>query len=196
MLHDINLLSWREKKKEEHQQRFIGLAAAGVLLAVGMQWGVGTYIDSQASEQTQRIRFLDNHIATLDKRIMDLKNVENDHKALITRLEVVESLQQTRNKTTDFMNALPNLVPPGVYIDKINMDEATVEMSGISDSTSRLATMLKSMESSAELLDVYMHSIVHNKERFGKKFQTFKVSFEFDLEQVNQRHQAQGGNHG
>ncbi len=40
--------------------------------------------------------------------------------------------------------------------------------------------MLDNMERSAKLLDVEMHSIVHGKARFGKEFQTFKVSFMFN----------------
>lgn len=59
------------------------------------------------------------------------------------------------------------------------MNDYEIEISGISDSTPRLATMLDNMERSAKLLDVEMHSIVHGKARFGKEFQTFKVSFMF-----------------
>ncbi|MDG2664495.1 pilus assembly protein PilN, partial [Vibrio parahaemolyticus] len=36
-------------------------------------------------------------------------------------------------------------------------------------------------ERSAKLNDVEMHSIVHGKARFGKEFQTFKVSFMFKV---------------
>ncbi|GAL15063.1 type IV pilus biogenesis protein PilN [Vibrio astriarenae] len=58
------------------------------------------------------------------------------------------------------------------------MNGVLVEVTGISDSTARLATMLDSLEKSPQLNNVEMHSIVHDKPRFGKKYQTFKVSFE------------------
>ncbi len=82
-------------------------------------------------------------------------------------------------KPTEFMNLMPSVIPEGVYVDKIKMNDYEIEISGISDSTPRFTTMLDNMERSAKLLDVDMHSIVHGKARFGKEFQTFKVSFMF-----------------
>jgi type IV pilus assembly protein PilN len=61
------------------------------------------------------------------------------------------------------------------------MNGVEVEITGISDSTARLATMLDSLEKSSQLTNVEMHSIVHGKARFGKKYQTFKVSFELNF---------------
>lgn len=115
----------------------------------------------------------------LDRKIEALKKVEQEHKALLTRLAVVEKLQMKRNKPTDFMNLLPPLIPEGVYVDKIKMNGTHIRLSGISDTTSRLATMLDNLESSPLVGNVEMHSIVHGKRRFGKKFQTFNVSFSF-----------------
>ncbi|OXE28561.1 pilus assembly protein PilN, partial [Vibrio parahaemolyticus] len=91
-----------------------------------------------------------------------------EHSKILERLKVVEALQNGRNKTTDFMNLMPAVIPEGVYVDKIKMNDLEIEISGISDSTPRLATMLDNMERSAKLLDVEMHSIVHGKARFGK----------------------------
>ncbi|WP_252589896.1 PilN domain-containing protein, partial [Enterobacter sp. JH8] len=85
---------------------------------------------------------------------------EQEHKAILTRLGVVESLQLGRNKTTDFMNLMPELIPEGVYVDKIKMNGQEIEMEGISDSTSRLATMLDNLERSRSLKGVEMHSII------------------------------------
>jgi type IV pilus assembly protein PilN len=44
-----------------------------------------------------------------------------------------------------------------------------------------------------------MHSIVHNRKRFNKEFQTFKVSFGFvppSVEQTQALNAVQGASHG
>ena len=179
MLHQVNLLPWRDEIRAQHKKRFINLVVLGTLAAVIAQWMVGNYFHEQKSEQQARLNYLQQYIAQLDTQIQSLKVAEQEHKSILTRLDVVESLQSGRNKTTEFMNLMPNLVPEGVYVDKIKMNGQEVEMSGISDSTARLATMLDNLERSESLSDVEMHSIVHNKERFNKEFQTFKVSFMF-----------------
>ncbi|MCX9565443.1 PilN domain-containing protein, partial [Vibrio cholerae] len=135
MLHNINLLPWRDERREAHKRRFLGLVVLGVLMAVLMQFGAGEYLSSQVAKQQERIGYLKQHIFSLDQQIAKLKMAEEEHKALLTRLTVVEQLQQKRNKTTDFMNQIPTLIPEGVYVDKIKMNGHDIEISGISDST-------------------------------------------------------------
>ncbi|EMV9370507.1 PilN domain-containing protein [Vibrio alginolyticus] len=181
MLYRINLLPWRENQREEHRRRFISLVALGMLVAVGIQWGIGKFFEYQQDQQQERLDYLTHYIAELDQRIEAMKIAELGHSKILERLKVVEGLQNGRNKTTEFMNLMPAVIPEGVYVDKIKMNDLEIEISGISDSTPKLATMLDNMERSAKLNDVEMHSIVHGKARFGKEFQTFKVSFMFKV---------------
>lgn len=180
MLHDINLLPWREEKRQEYKQRFYGMVVLGVLVAIGLQWFGSLYIDHLKTQQKTRNQQLQAYVQVLDKQLINLKAIEAKHKSILTRLRLVESLQNERNKTTDFMNLMPELVPEGVYVDKMKMNGRDVEIGGISDSTARLATMLDNFENSAWLMNIEMHSIVSGKVVFGKKFQTFKVSFRFE----------------
>lgn len=181
MLYRINLLPWRENQREEHRRRFISLVALGMLVAIGIQWGIGKFFEYQQDQQQERLDYLTHYIAELDQRIEAMKIAEQEHSKILERLKVVEGLQNRRNKTTEFMNLMPAVIPEGVYVDKIKMNDLEIEISGISDSTPKLATMLDNMERSAKLNDVEMHSIVHGKARFGKEFQTFKVSFMFKV---------------
>lgn len=204
MLHQINLLPWRDEIRTQHKKRFVHLVILGVIIALAGQWAVGTYFHEQQDKQQARLTYLKQYIALLDRQIQSLKVAEQEHKAILTRLDVVESLQLGRNKTTDFMNLMPELIPEGVYVDKIKMNGQEIEMSGISDSTARLATMLDNLERSESLESVEMHSIVHNRKRFNKEFQTFKVSFVFSpvslenitAESTTAKIKDTGANHG
>ncbi|KII77716.1 PilN domain-containing protein [Vibrio renipiscarius] len=184
MLHRVNLLPWRDAKRQYHQRRFFVLAFSVLILGGLAQWGAGVFIEYQQNEQQQRIVFLQAHIASLDYKLSELKRVEQQHESLMTRLKVVEDLQEQRNKTTYLMNLVPTLIPEGVYVDKIKMNGERIELTGISDTTSRLATMLDHLENSKWLSNVEMHSIVHDKARFGQKFQTFNVSFLFQPQEI------------
>ncbi|EEX93495.1 type IV pilus assembly protein PilN [Vibrio orientalis CIP 102891 = ATCC 33934] len=179
MLHSINLLPWRQGLRRRHKQRFFALLVTALFIAFLLQWLAGQYLFSQGQIQQSRLSYLNRYISQLDVRIKQLSRLEQDHGALLTRLQVVERLQGLRNKTTDFMNALPSFIPQGVYVDKINMSGHQVQMSGISETTSRLASMLEKLEKSPLVSKVAMHSIVHGEVRFEQKFQTFNLSFSF-----------------
>ncbi len=191
MLHSINFLSWRETHREAHKKRFLYLTVISISIVVSMQWGVGWYFDKQTQIQTQRLSFLNQHLLQLDKQIDSLKRAEQEYNDLVARLAMVESLQKKRNKTTQFMDLVPKLIPEGVYVDQMSMNDQLIEISGISDSTARLATMLQLLESSPLISNVEMHSIVSGSHRFGKQFQSFKVSFLFHM-QADELPQTEG----
>lgn len=182
MLHSINLLPWREAQKQSHRQRFIQASFAAVSLAAALQWGGGEYLQYQLDIEKGRIEFLNQHLAVLDNQINTLKQAEKEYQDLMARLDMVESLQQKRNKTTQLMDLIPQLIPEGVYVDQMSMNDNRIEIRGISDSTARLATMLDLLENSSYVSDVEMHSIVSGSHRFGKQFQSFQASFVFHME--------------
>ena len=185
MLYHINLLAWRENQREEHRRRFIGLILLGAIAALGVQWGIDKYYQYQQDQQQQRLAYLADYIARLDHRIEAMKIAQQEHSQTLERLKIVEGLQSERNKTTEFMNLMLSVIPEGVHVDKIKMNGHKVEISGIADSTAHLTTMIDNMERSPKLRDVGMHSIVHGKVRFGKEFQTFRVSFMFKGASMN-----------
>ncbi|MDP2573186.1 PilN domain-containing protein [Vibrio penaeicida] len=178
-MHSINLLPWRDELRAKYRRQFFSYLAAAILVAVGVQWGAGVYFSQQKSMQEERNAELTRHISYLDQQLRGLSQVRDQHESILTRLRSVEALQIKRNKTTDFMSLLPDAIPPGVFVDKIEMNDFEVEINGISDSTANITTMLDLLERSAKLADVEMHSIVSGKKLFGKVFKTFKVSFVF-----------------
>lgn len=192
MLHRINLLPWREQQRKAHKQRFFRSIVGCLMITAAIQWGAGLYIERQKQRQHQRLAFLQVHMDRLDITTQKMEALEKEYHALLARLKVVEGLQTQRNKTTELMNLLATLVPDGVYIDTIKMSHQQINITGISDTTSRLATMLERFENSIWLDEVAMHSIVHNKPRFGEKFQSFSVSFDFLLT-AEKTQEAQGG---
>ncbi|MEK6214356.1 MAG: pilus assembly protein PilN, partial [Vibrio fluvialis] len=83
MLHNINLIPWREAQREAHKRRFVGLCVLVLMVALGVQWGAGFYLDQQTQAQQQRLAFLNQHIRQLDAQIAELKVTEQEHKALL-----------------------------------------------------------------------------------------------------------------
>ncbi|MUI54897.1 PilN domain-containing protein [Aliivibrio fischeri] len=177
MAYQINLLPWREKQRARYKQRFIALLCAGVTLSVGIQWGIAQYLEQQVSIQTQRKQSLEKHISWLNNELKDLNDVGKEHEAILTRLDVVEQLQQNRNKTTQLLNILPDIITEGIYLNKVRMHEREVEIKGFSDSNSRLASMLDKLERSSQITSVEMHSIVSGQKIFGHDVSSFEVSF-------------------
>ncbi|OCH13296.1 MULTISPECIES: PilN domain-containing protein [unclassified Aliivibrio] len=177
MDYQINLLPWREQERSKYQRRFISLLCFGVILSVAVQWGAAQYLEQQNAIQVQRNRSLDSHIGWLNDELKELNDIGKQHDSILTRLGVVEELQQNRNTTTQLLNVLPEMITEGIYLNKVRMHKKQVEIKGFSDSNARLASMLDKLEHSPSIASVEMHSIVSGKKIFGHDVSSFDVSF-------------------
>ena len=93
---NINLLPWREELREERNKNFyvvIGVVVAVTLAAI---FAVYSYYDSAQSSQRLRNSYLQNEIAALDKKILEIRELKETRSELIERMELIQALQGNR----------------------------------------------------------------------------------------------------
>ncbi len=147
----INLLPWREaRRKARNLQFFIlmgmvaGLAASIVLLVHG-------YYAARISTQMERNRFLKLENAKLDKEIEEIKKLKEEIQALLSRKQVIETLQADRAQTVYLLEQLVRQTPDGVYLRSIKQTGSKVNMSGYAQSNARVSTLMRNLEASPYL---------------------------------------------
>lgn len=147
----INLLPWREaRRKARNLQFFIlmgmvaGLAGSIVLLVHG-------YYAARISTQMERNRFLKLENAKLDKEIEEIKKLKEEIQALLSRKQVIETLQADRAQTVYLLEQLVRQTPDGVYLRSIKQTGSKVNMSGYAQSNARVSTLMRNLEASPYL---------------------------------------------
>ncbi|WP_051868412.1 PilN domain-containing protein [Vibrio sp. ER1A] len=177
----INLLPWREQQRRHHRQRFVILNITAVLGGYFICTLALHHFESEVAIQNQRVVYLQKAITEQRLRMNQLSDVATQYENLLQRLELVQTLQAERGKTTAVMNLIPALIPQGVYIDKIRMRGKRFKLFGISENTALLAEMLERFEQEPTVSYVEIHSIVHGHQRFDKSYQAFELSFQVSL---------------
>ncbi len=147
----INLLPWREARRKAHNLQFFilmgmvaGLAASIVLLVHG-------YYATRISTQTERNRFLKDENAKLDKEIEEIKKLKEEIQALLSRKQVIETLQADRAQTVYLLEQLVRQTPDGVYLKSIRQTGAKVNLTGYAQSNARVSTLMRNLEASPYL---------------------------------------------
>ncbi len=147
----INLLPWREARRKAHNLQFFilmgmvaGLAASIVLLVHG-------YYATRISTQTERNRFLKDENAKLDKEIEEIKKLKEEIQALLSRKQVIETLQGDRAQTVYLLEQLVRQTPDGVYLKSIRQSGAKVNLTGYAQSNARVSTLMRNFEASPYL---------------------------------------------
>ncbi len=144
----INLLPHRELARAARRRQFnifLGMAvAAGVVVVL-----LGhSFIAASQSKQDARNAFLDREIVKLDAQIIEIKKIREQTQALLARKQVVETLQSNRTEVVHLFDQMIRLLPEGLYLKSFSQVGNVVTLSGYTQSSARVSTLMRNLESS------------------------------------------------
>lgn len=174
----INLLPHREEKRKARRQQFYALLGLVAVLA-GAIWLLGfTIINGYISGQDAKNAFLKAEIAVLDKDIEEIKKLREQTDALMSRKQVIESLQANRAETVHLFNELARQVPSGMYLRLVKQTGQGISLAGYTQSNTRVSTLMRNLDD-APLLEkpdlVEIKAVTVDKRSLGE----FGLSVQF-----------------
>jgi type IV pilus assembly protein PilN len=147
----INLLPHREEKRKARRQQFVLLAALTALAGL-LVWFVGhSIITGYVEGREAKNAFLKREIAVLDKEISEIKGLREQAEALLSRKQVIESLQTNRTETVQIFNELAQQMPEGVYLKSLKQTGAKINLIGYAQSNARVSNLMRNLEASPHL---------------------------------------------
>jgi len=147
----INLLPWREARRKAHNLQFYILMGGVAVLAALIVLLVHGYYATRISTQEERNRFLKLENTKLDKEIEEIKKLKEEIQALLSRKQVIETLQADRAQTVYLLEQLVRQTPDGVYLKSIKQTGLKVNLTGYAQSNSRVSTLMRNIEASPYL---------------------------------------------
>lgn len=156
----VNLLPWREQRRQQQKQSFIVTLALVGLITGLIFWLVGQVIDQQIENQNARNRYLQTEITALESQIAEIKRIKESKAAIEQRMALIEQLQSSRNLAPQILDELAKIVPPGVSFKSLKRSGATIEVRGTSESNNRLAAFMRQLETSKVFTSGDLSSIV------------------------------------
>lgn len=144
----INLLPHREEKRKAQRQQFFALSGLVAVLAILIVIMVHGVIAGYISNQEGKNEFLKKEIAALDKEIDEIKRLKEQTNALLSRKNVIESLQGSRAETVQLFNELARQVPAGIYLKSLKQTGNTINLTGVAQSNARVSTLMRQLEAS------------------------------------------------
>lgn len=144
----INLLPHRELARAARRRQFnilLGIAvAAGVAVVV-----LGhTVIATRQATQDARNAYLEQEIAKLDAQIGEIKKIREQTQALLSRKQVVETLQSNRTEVVHLFDQMIRILPDGLYLKSFKQTGNTITITGYTQSSARVSTLMRSLDAS------------------------------------------------
>ena len=142
----INLLPWREEKRKERQRQFLSSFVLIAILGIVIVFFTGFIFDQKISHQLSRNQMVQKEISALEIRIKRIEELERTRARLISRKQVIESLQASRSTTVELLDKLAKSIPAGVTLTTIRQQGKALALVGTSQSNARVSAYLRGLE--------------------------------------------------
>lgn len=149
----INLLPWREERREQREKQFKTATVGIVILAVLVTGYWYHMVDSDIAYQHRRNDYLKTEIKKVDKRLSAIKALKNKRKELRARMRIIEQLQQSRPQVVHLFDQLVRTLPDGVYLTSVKQKGSALHLDGIAQSSARISTYMRNISESHWLSD-------------------------------------------
>lgn len=173
----INLLPWREAERKRRQKEFGVIAVSMLLLTLivgGMvHWQIAEQIDHQRARNT----FLQGEIAVLNRRIKEIRDLEDTKANLLARMEIIQQLQQSRPEVVHLFDELVNAIPDGVVLTNVKQTGRSIVLEGRAQSNARVSAFMRNIEGSQWIGDPLL-LLIEQKEKTGTGLNHFRLRFE------------------
>jgi type IV pilus assembly protein PilN len=161
---EINLLPWRETRREHEKKKVSIYLLAGLIFSLVMVFLIYSYAMSMVDDQTQRNQRLKNEINTLNKQIIEISKLKKLRQALIARMNIVQDLQATRILTVRLFDELITITPNGVYLYRIERATNKVTLLGYSESNTSISRLMRNIQASKWIQDPELTEIKKTEE--------------------------------
>lgn len=149
----INLLPWRELKREQDKKLFTTMLLVCVVVAAFIVFLINSYASGLVSNQITRNQMLQKEINTMNAQLNELKNLQKAREMLISRMSIVQHLQSTRTLMVHLFDDLINIMPSGVYLTQVEGKNDVITVLGYTESNTFVSMLMRNIENNDWLHD-------------------------------------------
>lgn len=189
----INLLPWRELRRQEQDRQLLS-ASIGAWLLMGLVVFYGWYhMNGLIDHQNERNDYLKTEIAKLDRKIQEINRLKERKQALIARMEIIQQLQQNRTQIVHVFDDLVRKLPKGVYFTGLSKKNKRITLKGMAQSNARVSHLMNNLDSSDWFTNPNL-DIVNAQNQGGARVSQFTVRVAEEKAAVAEASNAGGGN--
>lgn len=171
----INLLPWREERREELKKEFLTILAVVAVAAVLLVFMFGSIVKGQIEEQQSRNNFLDQNINDLANRVSEISELEQRREDLLDRMKIIQDLQGNRPIIVRVFDEMVRTVPDGLYYTQLTRANNSIRVAGLAESSNRVSSLMRRLDSSDWFSDPNLTGVRSNAD-FGDQGNDFELT--------------------
>ncbi len=175
ILTQINLLPWREERRQEQKKQFAIMAVMTCVLAAAIVGLIHFQMQTKIDYQLSRNSFMTTEIAKLDDEIKEISELQKVRRSLIERMEVIQDLQGSRPSIVHLFAEIVSTVPNGVYLKSLEQTGSNLVINGEAESNARVSTYMRNLQASEWLKDPNL-TVIEIEDKTVNRISTFTLT--------------------
>lgn len=182
---NINLLPYRQNQKRQAQKAF-GIALLAVIVAVAaILGGSYAYIEQRIQSQGVQNQTIELAIVSLNVKSKSFKEIQAQKKAIIERLQLIETLQAKRTQVLDMLSHWPSQLPDGVHFALMKREGDRFVIKGWSENHQQVSELMRKMEALPLYRSIGLAQVNASQEKAHQGLQQFLISAQIVLAESN-----------
>ena len=145
---NINLLPWRDELRKEQTRQFISIAIFSVILTAALLFLAQVNVQRIVDHQMARNNILQTEIKRLDNELKEIRGLEETKAKLLSRMEIIQSLQQKRPQVVHLFDEIVRTVPEGLHLQSVSQSGDQLTFTGIAESNGRVSAYMRNLDAS------------------------------------------------
>lgn len=138
----INLLPWREEQREKKKNLFLIGLGIRCVSAIVICIAIYFVLDNMITHQEERNQLIEKEISRYERDIRAIKQLKLVRASLITRMNIIQQLQENRPEIVHFFDELTKIVPKSIYLVNIARTDDSIMLIGHSDTNSSVSALM------------------------------------------------------
>ena len=155
----INLLPWRERRREAMRQTFVMQIVLAVVAAIFVVMAAHKLLTQRLARQEAINRTLEQHIADLNTRVAEVGHLRERQVAVRDRMRVIADLQKERAAVVKVFDELTRSLPNEVYFLTLERAGDAILIEGVSESYAGITQLMRRLEDSEEFDNADLNDI-------------------------------------
>jgi type IV pilus assembly protein PilN len=155
----INLLPWRERRREAMRRAFVMQIVLAVVAAIFVVMAAHKLLTQRLARQEVINRTLEQHIADLNTRVAEVGQLRERQVAVQDRMRVIADLQKERSAVVRVFDELARSLPNEVYFLTLERAGDVILIEGVSESYAGITQLMRRLEDSEEFDNADLNDI-------------------------------------
>lgn len=119
----INLLPWREELKKIHNRIFYSVLSGTIALSLVFIILADSVLNYKIKVENANIAYINRALRDVKTQVNEVQLLKANKKQLLERMNIIQLLQSDRTSVVKLLDAIPKLVPEGLYLTLLSRKE-------------------------------------------------------------------------